>query len=673
MLKTMLMIAAIFLPVIVMGIPQQGQIVVDPDHPGRMVYNDVYENSRLKPCFFAGPGDPEDFFYNNTQANIDLLVAKGARCTYITAYLGDFGGGDPGTGTTLDATLNTWETYITALENAEIITVFFFYDDSKARPSTWQTDVDKIVAKFKHHKLLVWSIAEEYSEELTISQVSEVAARIKSQDEYGHVVGVHQLNGTSFNFNNDANLEMFLIQYNVSTPDAIHTGMVNAWNNTGGNKIINMSEIANHATQTRAMVRKWNWAAAMGGASAIQILGMGRASDPSANNEQGKYDDCVALMDFFEGTDVNAMAPRDDLKSGATKWLLAYPGHSYIAYTDNLNGNMGVADMTAGSYSLQWLDITTGTVSQTQATLTASANTVIAPVGFSGHEVAVWITNGSTGATPILTSVVVSPPADTILVNGSATFIGQAKDQYGANFSETLVWSVNGGGSVSNGTFTSNGTAGTYLVIARAASDAGVRDTAMVVARQEYPAPVADNADLTTQANTLVGISLPFHSISQGPFSFIIIQQPVHGTATATGNDAEYTPENGFMGLDTFTWKVTDLSNGKESDTAVVTITVEGMGKVSHYNDFPEKSLRISAWPNPFNPSVIISVPGLISLQQPSRVCIFDTGSRLVADLSAQVVDDTVSWNASNVPSGIYFIKVTYGGTVFAKKISLIR
>src|SRR3989339_1522532 len=373
MLKTIFLATAVFFPVLVIGVPQQGQIIVDPYHPGRMAYHNVYENGHLKPCFFAGPGDPEDFFYNNTQANIDMLVAKKARCAYITAYLGDFGGGDPGTGTALDATLDTWETSITALENAGIITVFFFYDDSKARPSTWQTDVDKIVAKFKHHKLLVWSIAEEYSEELTISQVSEVAARIKAQDEYDHVVGVHQLSGTSFDFNSVANLEMFLIQYNVSSADAVHTGLINAWNNTGGNTILNMSEIANHASQDRATVRKWNWAAAMGGASAIQVLGMGRASDPSANNEQGKYDDCAALMDFFEGTDVNSMSPRDDLKSGATKWLLLIPDHSDIAYTDNLNGNVGLTGMTAGSHTRCWLDITTGTVSQTQATLTASA------------------------------------------------------------------------------------------------------------------------------------------------------------------------------------------------------------------------------------------------------------------------------------------------------------
>ena len=178
-----------------------GQIIVDPEHPNRMVYNGVYQEDRLKPCFFAGPGDPEDFFYNNTTNNLNLLKARGARCTYITAYLADFGGGSPGSGSTFTNTLNAWESYITELENAGIITVFFFFDDSVPLPSGWETAVDAIVNKFKHHKLLIWSVAEEYAEALTTAQVSAVADRIKAADDHAHIIGVHQNSGTSFDFN----------------------------------------------------------------------------------------------------------------------------------------------------------------------------------------------------------------------------------------------------------------------------------------------------------------------------------------------------------------------------------------------------------------------------------------------------------------------------------------
>ena len=108
----------------------------------------------------------------------------------------------------------------------------------------------------------------------------------------------------------------------------MHGGLTSAWANTSGQKILNLSEVEDHAKQDRTTVRRWNWAAAMGGASAVQVMWMGRASDRPAWNEQGKYDDCARLMDFMESaTLLNTLSPRDDLALGATQWVLAKPGH----------------------------------------------------------------------------------------------------------------------------------------------------------------------------------------------------------------------------------------------------------------------------------------------------------------------------------------------------------
>jgi len=384
----------------VLAAPQDGQIAVDPNNPARMVYwnKTVLINGRqaVKPCVFAGPGDPEDFFYNNTAANKNLLISRGARCTYIMAYLADFGGGSPGAGTALDITLNAWEQHITDLEKAGVIVCFFFLDDSVRRPPNWQDAVDKMVAKFKHHKLLIWCVAEEYSEALSKTDVAEVAARIKAQDPYDHLVGVHQHTGTSFDFNGAGDLDTFFIQHNESDPAAIHDGLNNAWNNTAAKKVLNMSEIAGHATKDRIAARKWNWAAVMGGASAVMVLGMGRASDPAANNDPGKYDDCARLMDFFEAADINSMSPHDDLIAGNTKWLLAKPGMSYIAYQDNLTGPIGIKSMSAGTYKLTWYDIANNAKKTEQKTLPTGDHTFTPPPGI-GTEVAVWIAKAETG------------------------------------------------------------------------------------------------------------------------------------------------------------------------------------------------------------------------------------------------------------------------------------
>jgi len=381
---------------------QNGQIVIDPDNPARMVYHNTYVNDngvqRFKPCVFVGPGEPENIFYLNgalsptwTKQCVDFLVSKGARCTYITAYLGDFGGGSPGTGSTLDATLVSWEGFITQLENAGIITVFFFFDDTKTRPSTWQTDVAKIVNKFEHHKLLIWSVAEEYGEALTVAQASEVAALIKAEDNNKHVVGIHQNSSASFAFNNDNNMEMFLIQYNVTTADAIHTGMVSAWNNVSGNKVLNLAEVVDHAKKDAITVRQWNWAAVMGGVSAVQVYLMGRPTDNITWNEDAKYTDAKVLMDFMESIpDFNDMVPSDNLKSGGTKWVLARNGVSYIAYSPSLSGKIGISNISAGTYNLKWLDIATGNKVEETVTLPSGITDFTKPSSI-GNEVAVYI------------------------------------------------------------------------------------------------------------------------------------------------------------------------------------------------------------------------------------------------------------------------------------------
>jgi len=375
--------------------PMTGQIIVDPEHPNRMVYQEVYQEGRLKPCFFAGPGDPEDFFYNNTTNNLNLLKARGARCTYLTAYLADFGGGSPGSGSTFTNTLDAWESYLTELENAGIITVFFFFDDSVPLPSGWETAVDAIVNKFKHHKLLIWSVAEEYAEALTTAQVSAVADRIKAADDHAHIIGVHQNSGTSFDFNANPKLQMFLIQHNVAMASAVHGGLTSAWTNTSGQKILNLAEVSDHAKQDRATVRRWNWAAAMGGASAVQVLWLGRASDDPAWNDPAKYDDCARLMDFMEGASLlNTLSPRDDLAQGATQWVLANSGAAYIGYSTNA-GALGLKGMTAGTYRFRWLDIPSGTiVEQTNVNVSAGDQSWPRPPGI-GDEAAVYLANNT--------------------------------------------------------------------------------------------------------------------------------------------------------------------------------------------------------------------------------------------------------------------------------------
>ncbi len=91
-------------------------------------------------------------------------------------------------------------------------------------------------------------------------------------------------------------------------------------------------------------------------------------------------------------------------------------------------------------------------------------------------------------------------------------------------------------------------------------------------------------------------------------------------------------------------------------------------------NDSP-KSIRLDQnYPNPFNPSTTISYqlasPGEVKLQ------VFNALGQQVATLVDEFQasgNQTLSWDASSVPSGIYIYRLITGGEVLTKKMMFIK
>ncbi|MBF0432015.1 MAG: hypothetical protein HQK83_12095 [Fibrobacteria bacterium] len=382
----------------IVAAPIKGQIVRDPVNPTRMIYYDTFISvlgkQIPKPCLFAGPGDPEVFFYEDTEGNLKLLKDKEARCTYITAYLKDKPGGAPGTGTDLDITLDKWELLMTELEEAGIITVFFLFDDMQNLPTEWKTFVDKTVAKFKHHKLWIWAIAEEYGEAMSPDEVLLVAARIREKDDRNHIIGIHHDLPNLLTFNDDEVIDMYLLR---ADDGPTRNEMYKAWKSSNGKKIINMSESAPEGIKQgiydRATIRKWNWSSVMGGASAIQVLEMGATKFPAEQNETARFTDCSILMDWFEKTTVNAMEPNDDIAGSGTLWVMADERKSYIAYTDNAGSGMAIKGLVNGPHQAYWIDILSGKEDTVPVDVTSETQSFSIPSGY-GKEVAVWIIKG---------------------------------------------------------------------------------------------------------------------------------------------------------------------------------------------------------------------------------------------------------------------------------------
>lgn len=87
-------------------------------------------------------------------------------------------------------------------------------------------------------------------------------------------------------------------------------------------------------------------------------------------------------------------------------------------------------------------------------------------------------------------------------------------------------------------------------------------------------APVASDQTVTTEMSTNLPITLSYNDPDGPiPYTFTIVQQPLQGSLSGTGQNRTYTPTAGFTGTDSFTWTVRDGSNAL-SNTATVSITV---------------------------------------------------------------------------------------------------
>jgi len=382
-----------------------GQITVDPDHPAWL------KRKGGTSLFLCGPGDPEDFLYRGVlkpdgtrdgdqMALIEKLKGTGANCIYLQAVRSHGGDGDsthnpfinhnPAEGLN-SKVLDQWEQWFVAMDQAGLVIYMFIYDDSTevwGRGDTVGPEekafLHVLVDRFEHHKNLIWCVAEEYREALSVMRAKAIASEIRAADDYGHVIAIHKNHGLDFSeFADCPNIDQFAIQYNVATPGELHDGLLRAWRQARGRYNLNMSECADHGTG-RDMRRK-NWASAMAGAY-VMVLGMDIASTPMEDLLA-----CGAMVRFFEATDFAEMAPHDELAAAATKYVLARPGRSYIAYSWECAERMGLRDVPTGRYEVLWLDCVTGRQFRQTVLQSRPADGIWAkPRGF-GNEVALYV------------------------------------------------------------------------------------------------------------------------------------------------------------------------------------------------------------------------------------------------------------------------------------------
>jgi hypothetical protein len=89
-------------------------------------------------------------------------------------------------------------------------------------------------------------------------------------------------------------------------------------------------------------------------------------------------------------------------------------------------------------------------------------------------------------------------------------------------------------------------------------------------------------------------------------------------------------------------------------------------------------AMRLSARPNPFNPATKIAcyIPrSTYDVKTPVKLAIYDVGGRLIRSWikNADRTQHEFTWDAGNLPSGLYLVKLAMGQKTLIRKITLIK
>jgi len=421
-----------------------GQIIVAGKNPGYLKYNGG------GPAFLCGPDNPETFLFlgdvnpDGTRSNgqqqliIDRLVKSGVNAFHCQMFrmrrcnIKDEGNDthcpfvnfDPAQPLN-DAILDQWDGWISQLEKAAVSIHLEFYNDATdVEMMGWTLDendnlhpdekrmFEGIVKRFKHHKNIIWGIEESVNKLPSartphFMKLSELIAQV---DNHHHPI-VHSF-VTPETSERDLSQDKVMPDEYIGDPyirivtwlhvlahgddyEAQHRAYLK-YSRINSDRFIVMKNETERFPRTEPRSRIYMWSCAMTGMHALEA-GHDVLTRHKLLDADGR------IKTFMEQTDFYKMKPRDDLATGSTRWVLANPGDSYIAYTYNYSGPMGIKDMAAGTYDLKWFDTVDGEmVNQAGVSISAGDVTWSKPDSM-GSEVALYIKRQGSSSSSLLT------------------------------------------------------------------------------------------------------------------------------------------------------------------------------------------------------------------------------------------------------------------------------
>lgn len=413
-----------------------GQIIVAGSNPGYLKYNGG------GPAFLAGPDNPEDFFFrgklnpdgtrSGDQDEILRFLADARPSAFHVQMFrmrrcnikdeGDdthnpFIDHDPSKGLN-KAVLDQWDHWLGELEKIGVVVHLEFYNDfTDVEMMGWKLDekgnlhpdehrfITGIVKRFQHRKNIVWGI-EESSNKLPPERVrhfKKIAEVIAETDRHNHPIVQSFVvpNDPDYDFPEGGVLSdpyrgdphirvvtwLHLIPHGDDLKMQYHEYSYWARRDSPYFIVMKNETFFRPYLRTAPLGRRYTWTAAMAGLHCLEA--QHNAARWREFGDRIREDGYLAR--FMEQTDFYRMKPRADLAAGSTRWVLANPGRSYIAYTYDYSGPMGIKGLPGGRYDLLWVDTVNGRMERREnVDLPPGEPSLAKPDGFS-DEVAVYL------------------------------------------------------------------------------------------------------------------------------------------------------------------------------------------------------------------------------------------------------------------------------------------
>jgi hypothetical protein len=164
------------------------------------------------------------------------------------------------------------------------------------------------------------------------------------------------------------------------------------------------------------------------------------------------------------------------------------------------------------------------------------------------------------------------------------------------------------------------------------------------------------------------GFEVKYNELSDGLIRGLVFS--LQGQALPENLQFEFLNADGFDGTSTIEFQDIILADSQGNGVEVEAQAAD----ISFSRVLPLKTKLSDSYPNPFNPSTSINYS--VANDGHVEIIIYDAAGRLVEELVNGHQDGgkySVTWNASNQASGMYFAKMVAGDVVQTQKLVLLK